>query len=82
MLQKLGDHIKNCLERAEKCRAAATAASSDAEMRAQLLDLAQQWQHVAKSYEFIESLERFLIDQQNHSLPKEVEKLPKDGPTE
>jgi hypothetical protein len=50
--------------------------------RGQLLDLAQQWQHVAKSYEFIESLERFLIDQQNHSLPKEVEKLPKEGPTE
>jgi hypothetical protein len=81
VLQKLGDHIKNCLERSETCRAAA-ASSSDADVRAQLLDLAQQWQHVAKSYEFIESLERFLIDQQNHSLPKEVEKLPKDGPTE
>jgi hypothetical protein len=46
---------------------------SDTSVRAQLLDLAQQWQHVASSYEFIESLERFLIDQQNHSLPKEVE---------
>ena len=81
VLQKLGDHIKNCLERSEHCTAAA-ATSSDAGVRTQLLDLALQWQHVAKSYEFIESLERFLIDQQNHSLPKEVEKLPKDRPTE
>jgi hypothetical protein len=80
VLEKLGD-IKNCLERSEKCSAAA-ALSSEADVRAQLLDLARQWQHVAKSYEFIESLERFLIDQQNHSLPKEVAKLSKDGPTE
>jgi hypothetical protein len=35
-----------------------------------------------ESYDFIGSLERFLIDRQNHSLPKEVEKLPKEGPTE
>jgi hypothetical protein len=37
--------------------------------------------NVAKSYELIESLERLMIDQQNHSLPKEVEKLSKDRPT-
>lgn len=46
----------------------------------QLLELAQQWQYVAKTYEFVASLERFLIDQKNHTLPKEVEKLPRDGP--
>ncbi len=35
---------------------------------------------VAKSYEFIASLERFLVDAQKHALPHEVEQLPKDGP--
>jgi hypothetical protein len=44
------------------------------------LDLEQQWRHVAKSYEFIESLERFLLDQQQHTLPTEVAKLPTDAP--
>ena len=46
----------------------------------QLLDLEQQWQHIAKSYEFIETLERFVLT--SHSLPPEVEKLPKDFPPE
>ncbi len=79
VLQKLGDHIKACLERAEQCSAAA-ATASDPVVRSQLLDLELQWHHCAKSYEFIESLERFLIDQQKNTLPTEIEKLPKDAP--
>jgi hypothetical protein len=35
---------------------------------------------VAKSYEFIETLERFVLD--SHTVPPEVEKLPKDFPPE
>jgi hypothetical protein len=38
----------------------------------------QQWQHVAESYQRIESLERLLLD--HRSLPPEDEKLPKDFP--
>jgi hypothetical protein len=49
MLQKLGDHIKACMARADECGTAASLAPDD-EIRAQ-----QQWQHVAKSYEFISS---------------------------
>jgi hypothetical protein len=79
MLQKLGDHIRTCHERAEQCRAGA-ADASDPVLRSQLSDLELQWQHVAKSYEFIVSLERFLLDQQNQTLPNEVENLPKDRP--
>jgi len=52
----------------------------DDHIRSQLLDLEQQWQHIAKSYEFIETLERFVLT--SHSLPPEVEKLPKDFPPE
>ncbi len=76
VLQKHADHIKGCLERAEQCREGA-ARASDPVVRSQLSDLELQWRHCAKSYEFIESLEHFLIDQQKHTLPTEVEKLPK-----
>ena len=79
MLQKLGDHIAACLERAKQCNAAASAAT-DPIVRSQLSDLGLQWEHVAKSYEFIASLERFLLDAQKHTLPHDVEQIPKDGP--
>ena len=74
MLQQLGDHIA-----ANTCIAASTT-ETDARIRTQLLDLAQQWEHVTTTYEFVASLERFLIDQPNKTLPTEVGKLPKDEP--
>jgi hypothetical protein len=79
MLQKLGDHIQSCLERADQCQAAA-ALESNADIKAQLLSLETQWRHVATTYEFVVSLEKFLMDQQKHTLPHEVEQLPKDQP--
>jgi hypothetical protein len=79
MLQRLGEYISACLQRADECRQAA-AAENDQRIRSQLLQLEQQWQHVAKSYEFIETLEQFLLA--NHDLPPEVDKLPKDFPPE
>lgn len=42
----------------------------------------RQWRHVAKSYEFIESLERFLLEQQKHTLPKTGETPPRDDAAE
>jgi hypothetical protein len=79
MLQKLGDHIAACRDRANTCMAASTT-ETDERVRTQLLELAKQWEHVASTYEFIASLERFLIDQQNNALPTELGKLPKDAP--
>jgi hypothetical protein len=79
MLQKLGDHIKSCLEQADQCKEAA-ASEADDRVRTNLLALETQWRHVAASYEFIASLETFLLDQQKHTLPHELEKLPKDSP--
>ena len=66
MLQRLGDHISACLQRADECRQAA-ASETDERVRTQLLEMERQWRHVAKSYEFIESLERFLLDQQKNA---------------
>jgi hypothetical protein len=66
MLQRLGDHISACLQRADKYREA-TASAVDENVRRQLLDLEQQWWHVAKTYECVASLGRFLLDQQNRT---------------
>jgi hypothetical protein len=81
MLQKLGDHISACLQRADDCKEAA-AAETDERVRSHLLDMERQWRHVAKSYEFIESLERFLLDQQKHTLPKTGETPQRDDAAE
>jgi hypothetical protein len=77
---KLGDQIGACLERAEQCGEAA-ASEPDERIREQWLNLEQQWQHVVKSYRFIESLEEFVF-QRHYTLPPEVDKLPKDYPPE
>jgi hypothetical protein len=68
MLQRLDEHITACHLRAQQCRAEAELAN-DATVRVQLEDLEQQWLRVARSYEFIESLERFLLDSRKDPVP-------------
>jgi hypothetical protein len=63
MLQKLGDHIEACLKRAAIAEQRA-AEVTDPALKADYLALARQWTHLARSYEFSESLERFLLDAQ------------------
>jgi hypothetical protein len=63
MLQNLGDHIKACIENASKAERRA-AEVDDPALKADYLALAAQWTHLARSYEFSESLERFLLDSQ------------------
>jgi hypothetical protein len=60
MLQKLGTHIAACYERAANCSRRADA-TTDPEGKAGLLELARSWTHLARSYECVESLERFLL---------------------
>jgi len=76
MLQNLTDKINACLEH---CREAADD-EPDERVRQQLIDLEKQWQDLARSYEFIETLEQFLFA--SRALPPEVDKLPKDYPPE
>ena len=63
MLQKLEDHIKACLKRASDAERRA-AEVADPDLKADYLALANQWTHLARSYEFSESLERFLLNSQ------------------
>ena len=61
MLLKLNGHISSCLERAAKAEQRALSAT-DSESRSDHEMLAQSWRHLARSYQFVESLERFLAE--------------------
>ena len=62
MLQRLGDHIANCLGRANDAERRGLEMSNP-EAKAETERMAKGWRHPARSYEFIESLERsFLLD--------------------
>jgi hypothetical protein len=61
MLQKLGAHISACEGRAEDCRRRA-GETTDPERKAELLNFERNWTHLARSYELVESLERFLLN--------------------
>jgi hypothetical protein len=64
MLQKLSQHIAACYERAGNCKQRAEEAAVSA-MKTELLDLESSWTHLARSYEFVESVERFLLSARN-----------------
>jgi len=61
MLQKLADHIAEAHNGAADFKDLADQASDEG-IRAHYLHLAKSWSNLAKSYTFVESLERFLLD--------------------
>src|SRR5215469_3903057 len=61
MLQKLGDHIANCLELAANAEQRAAEAPTEA-LRIDHERMANTWRHLASSYQFVESLECFLLN--------------------
>lgn len=60
MLDRLGDHIRLCYQRA--AQAEERAAKTDLSAKSYELNLAKWWAHLARSYEFAESLEHFLAE--------------------
>lgn len=61
MLQKLGEHITSCLARADDAERRGSE-TSDAGIKAENERMANAWRHLARSYQFVEGLERFLLD--------------------
>jgi hypothetical protein len=61
VLLKLSKHIADCLGRAARAEEKALQ-STDPTIRREQEALARNWRHLASSYEFVESLERFLSD--------------------
>lgn len=82
VLLKLGAHISNCLERADNADRRAFE-STDPTIRSDNELLAQSWRHLARSYQFVESLERFLsVTDRNKSevFPQELLALVEEQP--
>lgn len=59
MLLLLSEHIRACYERAAQ---AEVAARLDPSAQSHHLEMAKRWTYLARSYEFVESLERFLLE--------------------
>jgi hypothetical protein len=68
MLQKLADHIAACRARAVDYEDRAAQIQDEA-IRADYLEVAKRWNHIAETYEFVESLERFLLDAHKSGWP-------------
>ena len=60
MLRKIADHIRDCLDRAAEARRQAEE-SADQARKAKYLRSELGWIRLARSYEFAESLERFVL---------------------
>lgn len=61
MLQRLSGQISDCLERAADAERRA-AATTDPGLRRDYEHIARTWRQLAASYQFSETLERFLLD--------------------
>jgi hypothetical protein len=72
VLQRLGGHIADALERAARADQRA-ADATDWEVRRDYQRIAENWRVLARSFQFVESLEQFLIDAHNQRnlLPPE-----------
>jgi hypothetical protein len=69
MLQKLSDHVTDCIVRAAETERRARAAT-DLQLRQDLLDIARRWRHLAESYQFVESLDSFIVEQRSKHMGK------------
>jgi hypothetical protein len=76
VLQRLGEHIAEALENAVAAEQRARDAT-DPQYKLDNERMAESWRKLARSFQFVESLEKFLIDsQRNRGL------LPPKAPNE
>jgi hypothetical protein len=61
MLQKLSEHILDCYERAAEC-ADQAAQAPDEIWKSDFINMEQSWTHLARSCEYMEELERLLLN--------------------
>jgi hypothetical protein len=69
MLVKVNDHVTECIARAADTERRAREAT-DSQLREDLIDTARRWRHLAESYQFVESLDRFIVGQKPHHQSK------------
>jgi len=82
MLQKIADHIKTCLDRAAEAEDRASQ-TDNPNVKAQYAQLAKSWRHLARSYEFVESLDDFQREaatwSQHNTFPVDTQPLRRRG---
>jgi putative heme degradation protein len=64
MLQKLGTYISEAWQNAADAEHRASSADSS-ELRVEYERLAKSWRRLARSFEFAQTLERFILDRDN-----------------
>ena len=69
MLQQLSDNVTECISRAADTERRAREAT-DSQLRQDLFDIARRWRHLAESYQFVESLDRFIVEQKSQRATK------------
>jgi len=69
MLHKSSDHVTECITRAAETERRAGEAT-DSQLRLDLFDIAKRWRHLAESYQFVESLDRFIVEQKSQRREK------------
>ena len=69
MLQKLSEQVTECFARAAESERRAREAT-DSQLRADLFDMARRWRHLAESYQFVDSLDHFIVDQKSQWVGK------------
>jgi hypothetical protein len=69
MVLKLSDHVSECIARAADTERRAREAT-DSQLRQDLFDIAKRWRHLAESYQFVESLDRFIVEQKSQRVSK------------
>jgi hypothetical protein len=69
MLHKLSDHVTDCMARATDSERRAREAT-DSQLRQDMLDMARRWRHLAESYQFVDSLDRFIVEEKSPRLGK------------
>jgi 5-methylcytosine-specific restriction endonuclease McrBC regulatory subunit McrC len=69
MLHNLSDRVTECIARAADTERRASEVT-DSQLREDLIDTARRWRHLADSYQFVESLDRFIVGQKSHHQSK------------
>jgi len=68
MLQRLAQNVEACLAHASEADARASRAT-EPRLRIEYSELARSWRHLARSYQCVETLERFLLDARKYTPP-------------
>ena len=78
MLQRLSEHVAECLAHARVAERRATEAT-DATSKREYADMASRWRRLAESYQFVERVDSFLNNTKTIGSMSRGEPRPRQG---